>query len=724
MGWSDVKNRIKFFGQDTDDLGNPTGLDGMPTTVNGIEPYGLAFSTSTENGATVPTEKADILAALEDLYDHSATARSMLDAATAGEDIWLMKSINGSTSKPGTGTAKIDLESVPEFWWMGSDGKFHQEQLGGNVIHELIHAVYGYDDLRDPTTGLALGNYDHRDYNNPNFDFLGQTVRLQNQIFQERNFEEGYSQVGYDAAFDIAPSLFRKDISYTEGQLIDLAYFDNAGNLAPNVLDLSLRTDSSRDLIIGLAGDDRINGGAGRDYLYGGAGNDTISGGSGDDVIHGGDRTTPLVEDGSDTADYSVGDSHLPVTHGVTVEIDPSAGSSLADVIDGLTPIIVSDDGYGYRDRLFSIEKLMLTAHGDTVLIGAGSDVLLKPLQEIDAGDNGTDEADILDFSGSDGALTVADGKLTGTDISILIKNFEQVIGSSSGDAFNFAGTSVTKVEGGAGDDVITAGDSYAILLGGAGNDTLIAGSAGSILDGGQSDGFLFSGDANHYVGGDGADIFVIGNGADAKNGSSANFIISNAGETDRLVLRLDDSLGFANEQNWTKGIVLNGGVQAIGENGVDPDQLYAGFSNVLVNPTGFDTNSDGIWITETSLDNVRPELGYFQVAYQWYKPESQLFVYVDSSYGKFGVRVDGFENGELGLNFTSVPEPKMSVYDGSQSPSVLTGSWTSYNNAMQSLVESTTLIDLPSPGDPTEGNASPITPFADLAWWPYPLSP
>ncbi|WP_158237599.1 hypothetical protein [Bradyrhizobium forestalis] len=104
MAWSDVKIRIKFYGPDADDLGNATGLDGMPATVNGIEPYGLAFSTSVEDGANVPTEKADILTALQDLYDKSATARAMLDAATAGEDIWLMKSLTGSSSKPGTGT--------------------------------------------------------------------------------------------------------------------------------------------------------------------------------------------------------------------------------------------------------------------------------------------------------------------------------------------------------------------------------------------------------------------------------------------------------------------------------------------------------------------------------------------------------------------------------------------------------------------------------------------
>jgi hypothetical protein len=129
MAWSDVTNRIKFFGPAADDLGNPTGLDGMPITINGLALYGQPFATLTEDGTTVPKEKADILSALADLYDHSATARALLNAGTSGEDIWLMKSTDGSASFFGTGTAKIDFNDVNTFSWMGSDGRFQQENL-------------------------------------------------------------------------------------------------------------------------------------------------------------------------------------------------------------------------------------------------------------------------------------------------------------------------------------------------------------------------------------------------------------------------------------------------------------------------------------------------------------------------------------------------------------------------------------------------------------------
>ena len=60
MAWSDVASKLKFYGPLLDDLGNETGLDGAPPTVNGgVTPYGGAFTLS---------EKNEILSALQDLY--------------------------------------------------------------------------------------------------------------------------------------------------------------------------------------------------------------------------------------------------------------------------------------------------------------------------------------------------------------------------------------------------------------------------------------------------------------------------------------------------------------------------------------------------------------------------------------------------------------------------------------------------------------------------------
>jgi hypothetical protein len=263
MAWEDVKSKLKFYGPEIDPVTKePTNLDGMPTTVNGIVPYGDAFE---------PSDKDEILDALEEIYNSSpeGAARALLE--TGNGDIWLMASSIHSYTRPGaTRTLAIDMSDADTYKWMGSDGRIKTDNVGGHVIHELIHAIYGMNDLVDPTSFAPLQRDSTRDYENKDFDFLGDTVRLQNRIFSEAGFGAGYKQVGYDANIRVAPEVFSHDVAYTEGKEIDIAHFDNPENGTPNVLDLSKRTDNSRDLIIGLAGNDRINGGAGRDYLYGG----------------------------------------------------------------------------------------------------------------------------------------------------------------------------------------------------------------------------------------------------------------------------------------------------------------------------------------------------------------------------------------------------------------------------------------------------------------------
>ncbi|WP_145984416.1 calcium-binding protein [Bradyrhizobium nitroreducens] len=362
---------------------------------------------------------------------------------------------------------------------MGSDGRIHLLNLQSLVIHELIHAIYGSPDLVDPF-GQPYYGVAAREYNNPAFDHIGQTQRLANTIMQEMGYPAGYSRVGYDAGINSYNQIYiNKEVSYSEDQTIDIAYFDSTLNKAPDRLDLSFRADGSRDLLMGFSGDDYLYGGAGNDYLYGGVGNDWLYGGSGNDVLNGGDRVTPIAGDGSDVADYSVGDRGQLTSHGVTVDIDPGLVGP-ADTMDGLTPIIVSDDGYGDSDRLFSIEKIKLTNYADTVRIGTQGLELLSTLQEIDAGDNPDDQPDILDFSQFASGITLTNLKLDGTDTDF--KNFDKIIGTSRADTFDFSGISSAKLDvvGGGGDDTITYAGNHAGVSVAATTEPATAGSGSS----------------------------------------------------------------------------------------------------------------------------------------------------------------------------------------------------------------------------------------------------
>ncbi|MEA2878172.1 MAG: large repetitive protein, partial [Hyphomicrobiales bacterium] len=416
MSWIDVLARLKFWGVD----GTPGTINGVPISTQNIG--GNSYSNVTP---FVFEDKAPIINALSDIYFNSPIARAMFDGDTSGLEIWLANVTSvttpGSYTYANSRTAGIDLNQAVSFQWMGRDGRFQTENLGGNIIHELIHAITGSPDLVNPGT---LSERPPWDYNNPAFDHLGPTVRMQNSIFQDMNWGTGYWQVGYTADTTAAPpGFFRTNISYTDDQTIDIAYFDRNGNLTPNNLDLSQRVENSRDLIIGLAGNDKINSGAGNDYLYGGVDDDSIAGGSGGDLLHGGDRTTNVAADGIDTADYTVGDNAVATTNGIVVKID--AASAATDLVDQKKYLTVTDDGYGNTDRLLSIEKIKGTNYSDVVNVER-SDLsayeLTNGTLEIDGGDapnlNPVDGSggDALNFANSataayiGGTLTTASG--------------------------------------------------------------------------------------------------------------------------------------------------------------------------------------------------------------------------------------------------------------------------------------------------------------------------
>jgi hypothetical protein len=312
--------------------------------------------------------------------------------------------------------------------------------------------------------------------------------------------------------------------------------------------------------------------------------------------------------------------------------------------------------------------------------------------------------------SDDQGAVTISYDLQTGVVTAVVTSGDGSTLTSSmdSSDQYSWS-KKFTQTDAGGNVELVKTlnDDGSAIVIGSAADDVLDAGNFGDILDGGSGQ--------NQYVGGAGADTFVIGSGTDAANGTGGNYVITNAGDNDRLVLRLDQTLGFGSASNWTTGIVLNGGVRAIPEGySGDLDNLSAAFSTVLVRPH-MATNSDGAWVDGGTLDPVRSDLGFFEVWYGWDKSESKLYVSVGAAYGNFNIEVDGFQNGQLGLNFINVDEPITRKELGEDaSKELIQNSWDAYDAAFQSFVDGIQLINLPSPGTPVEGNAAPAIPIVD----------
>ncbi|MCG7394910.1 hypothetical protein MHY87_18630, partial [Microvirga sp. ACRRW] len=125
-----------------------------------------------------------------------------------------------------------------------------------------------------------------------------------------------------------------------------------------------LSGNDGNDTIEGASGNDVIDGGHGNDVLDGGEGNDVLDGWSGDDVANGGNGDDTILGSlgadtlnggaGVDTADYSAsgGWIHLDLASGF-------AGGSTGTAAQG--------------DRLISIENVLGSKHGDTIIVGNAS---------------------------------------------------------------------------------------------------------------------------------------------------------------------------------------------------------------------------------------------------------------------------------------------------------------------------------------------------------------
>jgi len=465
---------------------------------------------------------------------------------------------------------------------------------------------------------------------------------------------------------------------------------DVDGKNIANLIDIPINsTIGATSSITGINGHVVLVGSSGDDSFDGEGSDCLMLGGPGQDIFLLGHSGSNWIDGGSadDTAQYTA--SNTSVTVSFSSQND---GSITGDPI-----IKVSADGTVGVDTLVSVEKLRLSDHNDTVTVKNDNALALSKMKEIDAGDQDGSSRDILDLSEFDGSLNVVDGKLQGDEINIEIKNFEEIIGSNSNNTIDVSGTSVAKVDGRSGDDIIVGGDSYAILLGGDGDDQLTAGSGGATLDGGI--------DNNTYAGGAGADTFIVGSGTHAKEGRDVNasFTINNAGVNDRLVLRLANSAGIDSDPNLTNGILLNG--VSICTIPVEPI-IEGAFP-------GDETRS----VTGTTLGPVTSELGNLVISYDWDQGDSILDIDIESSFGTYSVRVNGFQDGQLGIHVSQVGAALI-THIGTPDPKPIQDSWDAFNNARRDSVQSVQIVDIASPGDPLDivgSTAHPVPHNRDL---------
>lgn len=164
----------------------------------------------------------------------------------------------------------------------------------------------------------------------------------------------------------------------------------------------------------GDSGTDNFSGTSGRDYMSGGGGNDGLHGAEGDDRLLGGD--------GDDLISGGRGDDYIDGGRGVDAItfFDQPLASGIAV---NLNLRIISNDGYGDQDRIFTVENVFGGRFND-VIIGSNARNLLTGEQGHDFL-SGEGRNDLL--MGGGGNDTLAGGR-----------HADRLFGGSGADTFLF----------------------------------------------------------------------------------------------------------------------------------------------------------------------------------------------------------------------------------------------------------------------------------------------
>lgn len=239
--------------------------------------------------------------------------------------------------------------------------------------------------------------------------------------------------------------------------LLDIEEARITTGAADNLIDATLF--SGLTTLIGAAGEDTLRGGSGADLLIGNAGGDSLEGGGGDDRLLGGSGGDWL--DGGPGNDFANGQggSH-----------DSLIGSDGNDKLDG---------GIG-NDLVIGVGGIDWVLH-DTLLTGAGSDMLFFVERAELTGDDQANRIDASDFNGN---VTILGGGgddtlLAGSGVDLLNGNAgNDSLVAGAGDDRVFGGAGNDWLDGGSGDDRIKAhGGNFDTLVGGSGDDQLNGGS-------------------------------------------------------------------------------------------------------------------------------------------------------------------------------------------------------------------------------------------------------
>ncbi len=382
----------------------------------------------------------------------------------------------------------------------------------------------------------------------------------------------------------------------------------------------TLTGNTSRNTIIGLAGNDTIYGGddvgadvgdvmygddtlnavTGNDSLFGGNGNDTGYGGLGDDFIEGSAGSDSLYGGaGNDTLSYSLSDQGVSVTLGGSGSGGHAQGDVLAADFENLLGSAFNDTLIGSSGANFvfggdGLDSIRGAAGADTIYGGAAVDTIEGGTAgDTLAGGNSVGaagEGDWVSYANSVLGVTVDLGvnTATGGDASgDVLSGFTNAIGSGAGDSL-IGNAGINTILGLGGDDTIRGGGGADSLDGGTGASDWLsyAGSAAVTVN---------LGSASPQSGGDAQgdiisafDNLIGSSNADSLTGTnSVNTIYGGAGVDTILGDAGADSLDGGGQGDWVSyvgasGVTVDLSLTTTQSGSHAAGDILAGFSNLI----------------------------------------------------------------------------------------------------------------------------------------------
>ena len=198
---------------------------------------------------------------------------------------------------------------------------------------------------------------------------------------------------------------------------------------------------------------------------------------------------------------------------------------------DGDEHFTVTQDGDTIIVEAFDVTQTYTGVNHIVAYGGSGDDTLIFKDVRVSAEIDGGFGNDLIDWSGSEGNVTIRGG--SGSDTLLGGKGNDLLMGEQGAD-FIFGGSGDNTLDGGSGNDLISGGDGNNVIFGGEGDDTIGGGANHDYIDGGDGDDRIW-GDSTFDLNG----VRTPGNletaGADTISGGPGNDLIFGEGGDDLI---------------------------------------------------------------------------------------------------------------------------------------------------------------------------------------------